>query len=298
MDTPLNTVDWSLVQAFLAVAETGSLSAAARRMGTSQPTLGRQVRALERQLKAELFHRQPRGLSLTPTGAALVGPARSMRDAVHQIALTAAGQQAALEGTVRITASLVVSAFHLPPIIADLRRREPRIAIELVPSDDTRNLLYREADIAVRMYRPDQLDLITRHLGDFALAAFAAKTYAARRGLPGSPAELLDHDVIGFDRDTAIIDGFRAGGLTVDRDWFKTRVDDPVAYWALVRAGAGIGFGQTSIGRGDPLLQEIDLGLPLPRLPVWLTAHEAMRHTPRIRAVWDALAEGLQPLVS
>lgn len=298
MNKPLHSLDWSLVQAFLAVAETGSLSAAARRLGTSQPTLGRQVRQIEQQLGAELFHRQPRGLALTDIGAALVPPATAMRDAVQRITLTAAGRQASLAGTVRITASVSTSALHLPPIIARIRALEPQIAIELVPSDDSRNLLYREADIAVRMYRPTQLDLITQHIGDMALGVFAAKTYLAARGIPRTTADLMQHDFVGYDASPAIIDGFRDAGIDVGRDFFKVRCDDNIAYWELVRAGCGIGFAQVSIGLADPLVAPLDLGLPLPVLPIWLTAHEAMRQTPRIRRVWDLLVEGLRPLVS
>ncbi|MDP5362682.1 MAG: LysR family transcriptional regulator [Paracoccaceae bacterium] len=298
MDKSISSLDWSLVQSFLAVAETGSLSAAARQLGTSQPTLGRQIKQIEAQLGAELFYRQARGFALTQTGAALVRPAQAMRDAMQQIALTAAGQRARLEGTVRITASVATSAQHLPRIIARIRKLEPQIAIELVPSDDSRNLLYREADIAVRMYRPTQLDLVTQHLGDIPLGIFAAKTYLAERGMPQSPADLARHDFVGFDSGNEIIDGFRAAGLEVDRDYFKTRCDDNVAYWELVRAGCGIGFAQADVGRSDPLVDQIEIGMPLPTLPVWLTAHEAMRQTPRIRRVWELLEQGLRPLVS
>ncbi|WP_322894039.1 MULTISPECIES: LysR family transcriptional regulator [unclassified Yoonia] len=294
----LPSLDWSLVQAFLAVAETGSLSGAARHLGTSQPTLGRQIKQIEAQLGAELFHRQPRGLALTDIGAALIQPATAMRDAVQRIALTTAGRQASLAGNVRITASVSTSALHLPAIIAQIRRLEPQIAIDLVPSDDSRNLLYREADIAVRMYRPTQIDLITQHLGDIKLAMFAAETYIAERGMPQSAADLMQHDFVGFDASPDIIDGFRAAGITVDRDFFKTRCDDNIAYWELVRAGCGIGFAQAGVGRADSLVRELNLGFPLPVLPVWLTAHEAMRQTPRIRRVWDLLAAGLRPLVS
>ena len=298
MEKPLSSLDWSLVQAFLAVSETGSLSAAARELGTSQPTLGRQIKTIEMQLGAELFHRQPRGLALTQTGADLVQPAQTMRDAVRQITLTAAGQQARLDGTVRITASVATSAMHLPPIIARIRKLEPQIAIELVPSDDTRNLLYREADIAVRMYRPTQLDLITQHIGDIPLGVFAAKSYLAERGTPQSLADLPQHDFVGFDANTDIIEGFKVTGVTVDRDFFKTRCDDNIAYWELVRAGCGIGFAQADIGQADPCITEIDIGIPMPVLPIWLTAHEAMRQTPRIRRVWELLEQGLRPLVS
>lgn len=286
------------MQAFLAVAETGSLSAAARRLGTSQPTLGRQIKAIEAQLGAELFHRQPRGFALTQIGSDLVEPATTMRDAISQIALRAAGQQARLDGTVRITASVATSAMHLPSIIAKIRALEPQIAIELVPSNDTHNLLYREADIAVRMYRPTQLDLITEHLGEVPLGVFAARSYLAERGAPVSIADLWAHDFVGYDSNTDIIEGFAQIGVNIDRDFFKIRCDDHIAYWELVRAGCGIGFAQADVGHNDPLVAEIDLGLPLPTLPIWLTAHEAMRQTPRIRRVWELLADGLRPLVS
>ena len=293
----IGNLDWSLVQAFLAVAETGSLSAAARELKASQPTLGRQIKQIETQLGADLFHRQPRGLSLTETGAALVAPARAMRDAMQQITLTAAGQQEALKGTVRITASTATSCYHMPKIIADIRVQEPEIEIELVPSDDTRNLLFREADIAVRMYRPTQLDLVTQHIGDIALGIFAAQSYLDRKGVP-TPQNVTDHDWVGYDTNPNIIDGLREAGIPVDRNFFGVRCDDFITYWELVGAGCGVGFSQADVGRADPRVTEIDFGYPLPTLPVWLTAHEAMRQTPRIRRVWDLLAQGLKPLVS
>jgi DNA-binding transcriptional LysR family regulator len=296
MDKPFNALEWSLVQAFLAVAETGSLSGAARMLGTSQPTLGRQIKTLEAQLGADLFLRQARGLALSETGTALIAPAQAMRTAAGQIALTAAGRAERLEGTVRITASVSMAVYHLPPIIARIRIAEPHIAIELVPSDATTNLLYREADIAVRMYRPTQLDLVTQHLGDLELSVFAAHSYLARRGMPTAMDQFADHDFVGYDRSGDIVDGFRAAGVLISRDFFKTRCDDNVVYWELVRAGCGIGFAQVTIGRADPLVRELPFGQMVPKLEMWLTAHEAMRQTPRIRRVWDLLAEGLRPL--
>jgi DNA-binding transcriptional LysR family regulator len=298
MDKNSHTLDWSLAAAFLAVAETGSLSAAARRLGATQPTIGRQIKAMEQQLGAELFHRISRGLTLTATGAQLVEPARAMRDASNQITLRAAGQSATLKGTVRITASMATSAYHLPEIIADIRAAEPEIEIELAPSDESSNLLFREADIAVRMYRPRQEDLITQHIGNIPFGIFAAKSYLKRRGPLTTPAQIRDHDIVGYDADTSIIDGMRDASIPVDRHFFKVRCDDFIVYWNLVRAGCGIGFAQRSVGLADPDMIEIDLGLPIPELPIWLTAHEAMRHTPRIRRVWDMLATGLAPLVS
>jgi DNA-binding transcriptional LysR family regulator len=298
MDERMTQMDWSLVQAFLAVAETGSLSAAARRLGSSQPTLGRQIKTIEAQLGAELFHRHAKGFDLSETGAALLEPARSMRDAARQIGLTAAGRETRIEGTVRITASVVVTTYLLPEIVARIRAEEPDIEIELAPSDDATNLAYREADIAIRMFRPTQLDLVTRRIGDMPLGLFASHRYIEMRGVPTTAADLLEHDVIGFDRDPAIVDGFRAGGLAVERRWFKTRTDDQIANWQLVRAGVGIGFMQRRIGLADPSVREIPLDLGLPVLPVWLTAHEAMRKTPRVRRVWGILEQALGALVS
>ncbi|MCG3266836.1 LysR family transcriptional regulator [Yoonia sp. I 8.24] len=298
MDKPIENLDWSLVQAFLAVAETGSLSSAARTVGASQPTLGRQIKTLEAQLGADLFHRQPRGFSLTRTGADLVAPARAMRAAVQQIGLTAAGQQARLAGTVRISASVAVAADHLPKIVAHIRKQEPEIEIEIAPTDDSHNLLFREADIAIRMYRPTQLDLVTKHLGDLELRMFAAKTYIQTHGQPRSVNDVRDHHFVGYDHDDRIIAGFRAAGVEVGRHFFKTRCDHHAIYWALVKAGCGIGFAQAAIGDRDPAVAAIDVGFPLPKLPVWLTAHAVMRQTPRIRRVWDLLEQGLRPLVS
>ena len=298
MNTKLTDLDWSLIQAFLAVAETGSLSAAARTLGASQPTLGRQIKALEASLGAELFLRKPRGFELTDIGTALLAPAKTMREAMGQISLTAAGTSAQLAGTVRITASVATSMHHMPAIIARIREAEPQIAIEIVPSDAATNLLYREADIAVRMFRPTQLDLVTRHIGDLDLGVYAAHSYLAKHPPLTALTDFDRFDFVGYDQDTSIIDGMKALGLPATRDMFKTRCDDNTTYWELVRAGCGIGFGQKVIGDIDPLLAEIDLGIELPKLPIWLTAHEAMRQSPRIRRVWDILAKELEALLA
>lgn len=288
------SLDWSLVQAFLAVVDEGSLSGAARALGRSQPTIGRQIKAMEEQLGSELFHRHDKGLTLTQAGASVRAAAESMRGAAHQIELVGTGHSTKVAGTVRVTASVAVATHHLPPLFAQLREREPLISLELVPSDETSNLHFREADIAVRMYRPTQLDLVTAHLGNLEFGVFAARSYVERRGVPHRPSDLLDHDVVGFDRETAMLEGFSQAGYPVDRDFFKVRCDDHAAHWALVRAGCGVGFAQLAIGRADPELVEIPLDLAIPSLPVWLTAHDVIRQTPRVQRVWDHLAEGLR----
>jgi DNA-binding transcriptional LysR family regulator len=290
-----NQPDWSLMRSFLAVAEAGSLSAAARALGLSQPTLGRQIADLERTLGVALFARHPRGLRPTEAGQALVAPARAMRAAAAEAALAAAGRAAAPRGTVRVTASVFVAHHLLPPVLARLRTDVPEIVVDLVASDASDNLLFREADIALRMYRPTQLDMVTRHLGDLPLGFFAARSYLARRGAPARFADLPDHDLVGYDRDERLIAGLRAAGLPATRDWFAVRCDSQTVYWELVRAGAGIGIGQAAVADRDPQVVPVLAEAALPVLPVWLTAHPAVRHTPRVARVWDALAAGLAP---
>lgn len=288
----LAKLDWTLVQAFLAVSETGSLSAAARELGLTQPTVGRHIQALEQALGVSLFRRQARGMEPTRQGDALLAHARAMREAAEALGRDAAGGESDLSGTVRVTASETMAFYALPPIIADLRLAHPEIQIEIVPTDTAENLLYREADIAVRMFRPTQLDMVTLHLGYLPLGLFVAKSYVERRGMPTT--ETLDsHDVIGFDRSDAIIRGFREVGVEVTREHFPVRCDSNPVMWELMRAGCGLGFGVAALGREDPGLVEIGTTFPLPRLDVWLTAHEAVRRSPRVDTVWKLLADWL-----
>ncbi len=293
MSEPL---DWTLLQSFAAVAETGSLSAAARKLGQSQPTLGRHIRALETVLGVELFTRAPKGLIPTEAARRLIGPAEQMHAAAARLQLVAEGQDAGLAGTVRITASAVVSHFILPPILAAMRRAHPEIQIELVPSDSSENLLFREADIALRMYRPTQLDVVTAHIADQPLGLYAATAFLDRAGRPETVEDLMALDFVGFDASDTIIRFMREMGMDVARDYFGLRCDDQAAYWQLVRAGCGVGGMQVAIGDAEPGVERVLPELDLPRLPVWLAAPAALRHNPRIRLVWDRLAEGLRGL--
>ena len=286
-----------MISVFLAVAETGSLSAAARRLGSSQPTVSRQVREIEETLGETLFARQARGMSLTETGRALLAPAREMGEAAGTFGLIAAGASERLSGSVRVTASVFVAHYVLPSIVSTMREAEPEISIEVVASDASDNLLFREADIAVRMYRPTQLEMVTRHIGDVELGLFGSVAYLDRMGRPVGPDDLGRHHFVGYDRNPAIIDGFRASGWEVDRDFFPVRCDQNTVVWELVRAGCGLGFAQAKIGRMDPQVEEIALGIPIPRLPVWLTAPEALRQSPRIRRIWDLLVDGLSAAI-
>jgi DNA-binding transcriptional LysR family regulator len=292
----LRNLDWSLLQAFTAVADTGSLSAAARKLGQSQPTLGRQVAKVEAALGSALFTRQPKGLALNDAGAALYPLALEMQDAARRLALIAAGQRQSLKGTVRLTASKVFAHYTLPPILASIREAEPDIQLELAPSDSPENLLFGEADIAIRMFRPTQEDVIARKLGDMKTGLFAHESYLARRGTPQSFADFDRHDMIGLDRNPLIINAMRALGLSRTREDFPLRCDDQATYWELAKAGCGIGATQFRLGHRAEGMVQVLPDLPLENLPVWLVAAKALRQTPRIRRVYDLLASAIKPL--
>lgn len=290
----MTELDRNLIRSFVAVAEEGSLSAAARRLSASQPTLGRHVAELEAALGVTLFRRGRRGYALTEAGAALCERARAVEDEVAAFRRAAIGSAETVSGTVRITASAIVSAFVLPPILARFAASEPDIEVEVVASDAVQNLLRRDADIAIRMVEPRQLDLVARKIADLPLTACAATAYLARRGAPRTAEELRGHDLIGYDRETHLIDGFRALGIEVDRHRFRFRSDSQIVLWQAVRAGNGIGFAQRSLVARDPLVEAVLPDLPLPALPMWLTMHRDLRTSPRIRRVADMLTEELR----
>lgn len=285
--------NWSLIRSFLAALDHGSLMAAARALGIHQPTVGRHIAELEAQLGVTLFERTGRGLLPTAEASRLSEPARAMAADADRLARQARGVQQVVRGTVRLTTSQPVACVLLPPILARLRLALPDIQIELVVSNAVTNLLQREADIAVRMVRPDQGSLVGKRIGQVSLGAYAHRDYLQRRGSPRQPEDLLQHELIGNDRQTDIARGFAAMGYPIASEHFGLRTDDLMAYEALVRAGAGIGFLARYLARRSPELVPVLPSLPIAPLPMWLVVHREIRSNPRIRAVWDHLALAL-----
>ena len=265
--------DWSLVRSFLAVLDAGSLSAAARRTGTQQPTLSRHIAELEAQLGVALFERTGRGVTPTAAALAIAADARAMEAGALGVAQRLAGRRDLATGTVRVTTSTVAASYLLPDVIAALRRAEPGIAIELVASNALTNLLRREADIAVRMVRPAQASLVARKLGDLPIVVCAHRDYLRRAGTPRRPEDLQAHELIGYDRDDTILRGFAALGMPVERERFSVRTDDQVAYGRLVAAGAGIGFAARYNLRHWPGVVVVLPALVPDVLPCWLAVH-------------------------
>ncbi|RVC20080.1 LysR family transcriptional regulator, partial [Mesorhizobium sp. M7A.F.Ca.CA.004.04.2.1] len=265
------------IKSFVAVAESGSLSAAARKLSASQPTLGRHIGELERALGVTLFRRGRHGYELTEAGSTLFERGKAVSEQASAFSLLALGSVEAIEGTVRIAASEVVAAYVLPEMTMRLGIEEPGIEVEIVASNQVENLLRRDADIAIRMVKPAQNELMARRVCDIELCACAAKSYLDRRGRPLKPADLVDHDLVGFDRGDEIIRGFTQHGIPVTRSSFRFRADNQIVLWEAVRAGNGIGLGQEPLADRDPLIEKVLPDLPLPVLPVWLAMHRDVR---------------------
>ncbi len=288
--------DWNRARAFLVTAEEGSLSAAARALGMTQPTLGRQVSALEDELGVVLFERIGRGLQLTPSGLELVEHVRTMGDAATRVSLTASGQSQSIEGTVRITATEVASAFVLPPIIAKLRGAEPGIVVEVVASNSLRDLRRREADIALRSVRSSDPDLVARKLRDDTACLYASQGYLARVGDPRSPEELSNAEFLGFDENGPFLNGLNALGLNLTARNFPVLCGNHLVQWELVKHGVGVGVMATQIGDAEPLVRRLAPWLEPFSFELWLVSHRELRTSRRVRLVFDWLADELQSL--
>jgi DNA-binding transcriptional LysR family regulator len=288
-----NTFDWTLVRSFLAVLDAGSLMGAARALGAQQPTLGRHVAQLEAQLGTPLFERTGRGLVPTAAALAMADAARQMQDGADLLVRRITGSREATTGTVRITTSEVAACYLLPQVLADLRQAEPGIQVELLASNQISNLLRREADIAVRMARPVQQSLVARKLADIPIVAAAHACYLRRAGTPRKPSDLLQHTLIGYDRDDTIQRGFAALGVPLAREAFALRTDNQLAYGHLLAAGAGIGFVAAYNLRHWPDTQAVLPMLKIPPLPCWLAVHREIRGSALVRRVYDFLAEAI-----
>ncbi|WP_348945596.1 LysR family transcriptional regulator [Chitinibacter sp. FCG-7] len=284
---------WDHVQSFLATLEHGSLMAAARASGVSQPTLGRHIAELEARWRIVLFERTGRGLTPTVHALRLAETARAMAEQAAQLGRLATGAERSLQGRVRVTASQTVACVLLPPVLAQLRQTYPDIEIELLVSNTVSNLLRREADIALRMIRPQQSTLVARKIAEIPIYACAHQQYLRQRGVPLQFADLLEHDLITGDANDEVTPAISAYGLTVEKLRFGLRSDDLLAQWQAVRAGLGVGFATSFILRTDPQVQMLLPELPLPRLPIWLTVHRELHTSARIRAVYDFLAHQL-----
>lgn len=280
---------WDDCRIFLALIEEGSLSAAARRLRLSHPTVRARLEQLEAQLGTVLFTRSVQGLAPTATALELREPARAMAIGAERFLRAGAAVPGEVAGPVRLSVSEAMGIEVMPPILARLRRAHPRLLVELVLSNRPADLLSQEVEVALRNVAPAEGAIVARRLTPIPLAFFAAQDYLARRGVPRVLADLAAHDIIGPDRnatDLAIAAGF---GDAVWPARAALRTDSHVAQLAAARAGMGIAVAQLPLGLADPRLVRVLPDLQAGELPVWVVTHDNLRAVPRVRAVIDAL---------
>lgn len=294
MDWRAVKFDWNKARAFLVTAEEGTLSAAARALGMAQPTLGRQVDGLEQELGIVLFERVGRGLTLTPSGVELLEHVREMGEAAGRVSMAALGQSQSIEGTISISASETYAAVLLPPILAKLRLLEPGIRIEIVVSNTASDLRRREADIALRNFRPTEPDLIARKVADVDACLYATQDYLDRIGNPTTPYELRNADFIDLDHSGMLMKGINTLGLSLTPTNFPMLTESYLVMWELVKAGMGVGILDAMIGDAEPLVRRVLPDLEPLTFPIWLVAHRELTTSRRIRFVYDMLAQELQ----
>ncbi|HEY3947991.1 LysR family transcriptional regulator [Phenylobacterium sp.] len=287
--------DWDLFQSLHAVLEAGTLSAAARLRGLTQPTLGRHIEALEQRLGSPLFLRSPRGLQPTDLALELKPHLHDMSAAASAAVRDASGAANSLVGSIRVSASEMVGVEVLPPMLTSFREQHPGVVIELKLSNYNDDLSRREADIAVRMTPPSQSSLVAKKVGEIVLGFYATAEYLERHGTPQMMEQFKDHTIIGFDSGVSIRD-VPGINMPVSRELFTFRSDSDLAQTAAVRAGFGIGVVQTGLAQRYGLVRVIP-NFDFFTMGCWIVMHENLRGSRRMRLMFDHLVEGMTAYV-
>jgi len=285
--------DWNQARAFLATAEEGSFSAAAKALGQTQPTIGRQVAALEEALGVALFEHAGRSIVLTQSGLDLLDHFKAMGEAATQLSLAASGRSQAIKGHVSITSTNMMATFHLPKIFTRIRKEAPAITLEIIASNDVRDLTQREADISIRHARPQQDVLVGRLLGETEAHLYASTDYLNRIGRPQTAEDLANADFIGWETADTLVPFLQGMGIAATRDNFKIITASGNVAYALLQEGLGFGFLPTQDAVHLKNIERVVPSLPPVPIPVWLVTHRELKTSRRIRLVFDIIAEEL-----
>lgn len=284
--------DWNDAKAFLVTAETGSLSAAAKTLRTSQPTIGRRVTALEESLGVVLFERSKNSLFLTPQGEKMLNALRDMERIANNAITVAKGATESLTGPVTIAVSQVDAFFVMPPLIAELKALEPTLKIRLEVSNDSADLIHRNADIAVRNFRPTEENLIIRKLGDAQVSLFGTPALCA--SYHNKDHALSQVPIIGFLNTEYLTQVLIEGGMSQEKINFVCLSDFQLSQIELAKQGLGFVLLPIKLGSKIP---ELKCLLPhdhsIYNYSTWLVCHSELRHNQGIRFVYDFLAERL-----
>lgn len=293
MEWKRSAFDWNQARAFLVTAEEGSLSAAARALGLTQPTLSRQVAGLEEALGVTLFERTSRALLLTQSGVQLLADFRTMGEAANNISIAATGQSEAVTGHVIISATNLMAMRFLPPVLKELSQTAPDLQIEIITSNELSDLRRREADIAIRHSRPKDETLFAKRLRDTEAHLFASKEYLDAFGRPKTIADLEKLKFVGFDQPELRLGLMASRGVNLTTANFNFSTSSTTLALELVRQGFGIGIFPMQIGADYPELENPFPAFEPISIETWLVAHRELKTNLRIRLVFDLLAEGI-----
>ncbi len=286
-------MDWNLIRSYLMVAEHGSTLKASRHLEVTQSTISRHLSELEKQLSVRLFDRRKTGLALTDKGQELLAYAKQMDSVADQLQSQASHFSSTVSGTVRISASEILAVDVLPHCLDDIVNDNPDLQIELVASNEAANLLSREADIALRMFKPQQQDLISRHLLDIPTGFYAHQSYFEKHANAQTTDDFSSHRFIGFDMNTLFIDGAKRFGMKLKREDFQIRTDSICVQNQCALAGLGLVGMQDKLAQRQPELKKLDLDFDLPPLPLYVVAQQELRSSRKLRVVFDSLAAKL-----
>lgn len=286
----MNSLDWNDVRYFLAAARTGSLAAASRHLGSHQPTVGRHIDSLEKQLGVRLFQRHAQGLTLTDEGQRILRLAEAMSEAATTLQRIGAGESEP-HGSVRIAAPSGLAVHLLAPNLSRLRQRFPELDIVLQPSASSADLTHGEADVALRLYRPEAEELVVRHVGEMTFGLYGTAAYLQRHGTPRDCAGLQQHLFIGYGEQLHQLEENRWLETVAGEARFVLRSDDTHTRLAAVEAGLGLAVLPHILAQRVASLQCLLDEVALPAKPIWLVVHRDLRQVARVRAVLDWLAE-------
>ena len=281
--------DWDDVRFFLAVAKTGSFSAAATQLNTKQTTVGRRIQALERRLGAKLFDRHRHGMEVTPAARGVLVQAESMMSNATAIERHLAGLDREMAGVVRIAATEGVAAQWLVPRLSELRRSHPDIIVQVIAGDQVLDLATRQADLAIRFFRPTSNQLVAARVGQFNMSIFAAPSYIEQYGLPQKLEDMREHHVV--DHTTLhSLPAMKPWSEVVERSpSVVLRTNSSYAAMEAVNVGYGISVFPDYVTKMTNLMAApIDLKIVR---DIWLVSHEETNKGARIRTVIDYVRE-------
>lgn len=294
MDWKTLNFDWNRARAFLVTAEEGSLSAGARALNMSQPTLGRQVAGLEEELGVTLFERVGNHLVLTDNGLELLQQVRQMGQAASQLSIAASGQSQTLEGSVCISVGEIDGLYRLPPVVERIRQEQPGIELEIIVSNEVSDLKRREADIAIRSFRPQQPDLITRRLTMEKIWLMGTPAYLSQFPGPHTSESLSGLNILGFDKSDRVIQQLQEKGWQLTPKHFPVLSTFQPFQLQMAKRGFGLAIAPEEVSQQEP---ELTIAFqehgPLFELPLWLVCHRELHTSMRVRKVFDYLVDML-----